>query len=605
MNERMPRPEYPRPQFRRVDWLCLNGLWQFEADPGDTGLERSLLDRPLRDAITVPFCPESTLSGISNWDVCSAVWYRRQVAIPAAWSGQRVLLHMQAVDYDATVWVNGKQVGRHRGGFTPFTLDLTSVAIPGETITLVIRARDDNHRPQPRGKQSRRYHPHEALYPRTTGIWQTVWLEPVPHTYFLRPRITPNYAESNFHIEFPLRGVRAGLRVRAILSDDNAGEIVRAEAAADRDFTPSLMLSIPKEHVRAWSPDDPYLYDLHLELVDSSGAVVDQLASYAGLRSITIDGMAVRLNGEVLFQRLVLDQGYYPDGMMTAPDDDALRRDIELAQAAGFNGARLHQKVFEERFLYHADRLGYLVWGEFADWGARDFGPKHDHHRHGPEFITQWLEALERDYSHPCIVGWCPLNETWQSLGDEMQQLDDITRGLYLATKAMDGTRPVIDASGGSHREPLTDIWDVHDYAQHPPVFAGHYACLVDGEIYGGLPDDGRVRSVPYDGQPYMVSEFGGIWWNADASDNESSWGYGERPESIEAFYRRFEGLVTILLDNLAMFGYCYTQLTDVYQEQNGIYTFDRRPKFDTEHLHNIQQRAAAIERDQPRLTNT
>jgi len=593
----IPRISYPRPQFRRDEWLCLNGLWGFEADPGDTGLERGLLDRALAGTITVPFCPESPLSGINDWDVCAAVWYCRKVAIPADWAGQRVLLHCGAIDYDATVWVDGVQVGRHRGGFTSFTLEITEHAPPGATITLVIRARDDNQRPQPRGKQARQYNPHEALYPRTTGIWQTVWLEPVPPTYLDRPRITPDYANQRFHIELPLVGPRQGLRVRAILSDTQ-GEIIRADTSTEHDFTPTLILAISPDRVRPWSPADPHLYDLRFEMVNNTGEIVDELHSYAGLRSITIDGKVVCLNGEIIFQRLVLDQGYYPDGLMTAPDDATLRRDIELAQAAGFNGARLHQKVFEERFLYHADRLGYLVWGEFGDWGARDVGPRHDHHRHRPEFITQWLEALHRDYSHPCIIGWCPLNETWQSLGEGIQQLDDVTRALVLATRAMDTTRPIIDASGGSHREPSTDVWDVHDYEQDPATFAAHYAGLSTGEVYGGLPDDGKVRSVPYSGQPYMVSEFGGISWNPDASDNANSWGYGQRPGSIEAFYTRFAGLVDALLDNPAIFGYCYTQLTDIYQEQNGIYTFDRQPKFDTARLHAIQARRAAIEQE-------
>jgi hypothetical protein len=411
-----------------------------------------------------------------------------------------------------------------------------------------------------------------------------------------RPRITPDYANHCFYVDVPLEGSRHALHIQATLSDAD-GEITRARVAAEHDLLPRLTLPIPPERVRPWSPDDPHLYDLRFEIVHADGETVDQLDSYAGLRSITIDGQAIRLNGDVVFQRLVLDQGYYPDGLMTAPDDDALRRDIELAQAAGFNGARLHQKVFEERFLYHADRLGYLVWGEFADWGAGNIGPRHDHHRHNPEFITQWLEVLQRDYSHPCIIGWCPLNETWQSLGDGIQQLDDVTRALVLATRGIDGTRPVIDASGGSHREPTTDIWDVHDYTQNPAEFAAHYAGMKDGEIYGGLPDDDKVRSIAYGGQPFMVSEFGGIWWNANpAADDENSWGYGERPASLAAFYDRFAGLVSALLENPAICGYCYTQLTDIYQEQNGIYTFDRQPKFDTDRLHTVQTRPAAIE---------
>lgn len=594
----IPRFEYPRPQFVREDWLCLNGEWQFEIDDEDTGLERGLLHRELARRIRVPFCPESPLSGIHHLDFMNAVWYRRQVALPDTWSGKRILLHFQAVDYDATVWVNGVEVGRHRGGFTPFTCDLSEVAVPGENITIVVRARDDSRKPIPRGKQSPQLENFSCLYTRTTGIWQTVWLEPVPFCYLLRPRLTPDVANSLVLVEQPIAGDRSGLHLRAVLRDAD-GMVSTAEVPADADFYPQLYLPIPTERRHLWSPEDPFLYDLDIELLDGSGAVQDVLSSYAGLRGITVQGKAICLNGKPIFQRLVLDQGYYPDGILTAPTDDALKRDIELSLSAGFNGARLHQKVFEERFLYHADRMGYLVWGEFPDWGCGGQGPVDDHQQPTATYITQWLEAIQRDYSHPCIVGWCPLNETWQVLSDRITVLDDVTRGMFLATKALDSTRPVLDASGYSHRVPEADVYDSHDYDQSVEVFRQRHDGLMKGQPYVNLSygPDPQPISIPYRGQPYFVSEFGGIWWNPDAGPDENSWGYGERPQSIEEFYERFEGLCQALLENPAMFGYCYTQLTDVYQEQNGIYTFDRRPKFDLERLRMIQQRPAAIER--------
>jgi hypothetical protein len=300
----------------------------------------------------------------------------------------------------------------------------------------------------------------------------------------------------------------------------------------------------------------------------------------------------------VCFQRLVLDQGYYPGGLMTAPSDEALRHDIELAVAAGFNGARLHQKVFEERYLYHADRMGFLVWGEFGDWGANTGGsPSWDNQRPTASFVTQWLEAVERDYSHPSIVGWCPLNETFQKLHDRITVLDDVTWGMYLATKAADPTRPVIDASGYAHRVPGADVYDSHCYEQDPEVFGKLMAGLADGKPYVNTGPDGTAWSVPYQGQPYFCSEFGGIWWNPDAPPGEQSWGYGERPASEEELQRRFAGLVGALLDDPRMFGYCYTQLTDVYQEQNGIYRFDRSSKLDVARIRAAQLRPAAIER--------
>ncbi len=601
----IPRSEYPRPQFVRDDWLCLNGEWGFEVDQGDSGIDRGLLDRDLADTITVPFCPESKLSGIENHDYYNAVWYRRQAIIPSEWVGKRILLHFQAVDYDSTVWVNGEEVGRHRGGFSPFNCDISGVAGAGDEITIVLRARDEGQKPQPRGKQATGYGPEGAIYVRTTGIWQSVWLEPVPDIALRRPRITPDLANQTFRLEQPITGNAPGLRLRATLSDAD-GEVVSADTSAEVDLSPRLDLPIPADRLKLWDVGEPHLYDLEIALVDADGKTIDSARGYAGMRAVSIDGVAIKINGKAVFQRLVLDQGYFPDGIMTAPSDAALIEDIELSMAAGFNGARLHQKVFEERFLYHADRLGYIVWGEFGDWGCRGAGPLDgEHQQPGPDYITQWLECLERDYSHPSIVGWCPLNETWQSITDRITALDDVTHGLYLATKAMDGTRPVLDASGYSHRVPAADVYDSHDYTQDPVVFRERHAGLAGGAPYEndasqwGIPERlaGNTRwSIPYDGQPYFVSEFGGIWWNPDVAEGEDSWGYGTRPRDLEEFYDRFEKLCAILLDDVNMFGYCYTQLTDIYQEQNGIYKFDRGLKFDMDRIRAAQIKPAAIE---------
>jgi beta-galactosidase/beta-glucuronidase len=592
----LPRSEYPRPQFARQHWLCLNGEWEFEVDAGDSGHARGLTRRPLASRIIVPFCPESTLSGIGNTDFMNVVWYRKEIQVPAAWKNQRILLHFQAVDYDTTIWINDVEVARHRGGFTPFSAELTGVNA-GQTVTIVVRTRDDHRLAKPLGKQSQQYHNYSCRYVRTSGIWQTVWLEPVPQTYLLRARITPDVAAGRFTIVQPISGPRTGLQVRATLADA-AGIVVSDSAAADSDFAPFLSLAIPADRRRLWSPADPHLYDLKLELLSSSGAVIDTVESYAGLRSVRIDGQAILINGEPLFQRLVLDQGYYPDGILTAPSDAALVRDIELSRAAGFNGARLHQKVFEERFLYHADRLGYLVWGEFADWGCNLGGPDGDNQQPGATYITQWLEALERDYSHPSIIGWCPLNETHQRHTDRIPVLDDVTRGMYLATKAMDQTRPVLDTSGYSHRIADVDVFDCHDYEQDPAKFAQNHAGLADGKPFINTGANKAMWSPwGYRGQPYFVSEFGGIWWNPGAKPGDPSWGYGERPKSIEEFYTRFEKLCDVLLQNPHMFGYCYTQLTDVYQEQNGIFRFNRSTKFDLARLKAAQQKPAAYER--------
>jgi len=595
----IPRPEYPRPQFQRIDWLNLNGNWQFEIDAGDTGAERGLIERPLQATISVPFCPESKLSGIENTDFLNTVWYRREVVIPSEWQGKTVLLHFQAVDYETTVWANGQEIYRHRGGFTPFTCSLAGIAAAGDTVAIVVRARDLKHEPKPGGKQSIRHGNFGCFYTRTTGIWQTVWMEPVPEVHLLRPRITPDLAGRRFHLEQPLSQNRPGHTVRATLLWQGETLAV-ATASAEFDFAPRLDLVIPEEALHLWAPGEGNLYDLTIQLLDPDGNVVDAAASYAGLRSIAIDRQAVKINGKPVFQRQILDQGYYPDGIMTAPSEEALIHDIELSMRAGFNSARLHEKIFEERFLYHCDRLGYMVWGEFPDWGmwgcVAEIHPKsHDPYTSS---VAQWLELLERDYSHPSIIGWCGTNETGADEKDQLVALDDLQRAMFLAAKAMDKSRPVLDVSGHTHRIRESDVYDCHDYAQDPAVLAANMQPLDEGKApsYPGNP----VRPWTYRGQPYFVSEFGGIKWNPafarEQENDQTSWGYGETPKSVEEFHDRFAGLCAALLDNPQIFGFCYTQLTDTFQEQNGLVYFDRTPKFDLHRIHAAVARKAAIE---------
>ena len=356
-----------------------------------------------------------------------------------------------------------------------------------------------------------------------------------------------------------------------------------------------LVLDLPEP--RLWSPSDPHLYDLVFELLRGD-EVVDRVASYAGLRAFTIEGDRFLLNGEPIFLRLVLDQGFYPDGLWTAPSDGALKADIEAAQALGFNGARLHQKVFEERFHYWADRLGYLTWGEFPDWGLEGlnfFPPREDavhQERALANHLSEWIEVVERDRNHPSIITWTPFNETNRRKGRE-RLYDRSVRKVVDLTRALDPTRPVHDASGWTHVD--TDVYSVHDYEQDPEVFRARYA---DGPVddppgravFGGEP------GVAYAGQPYLLDEYGGTWWEDGAGD-ESGWGYGDRPKSADEALARIEALTAILLENPCMAGFCYTQLTDIEQERNGLYTDDRTLKFDAERLRAAFGATAAIER--------
>jgi beta-galactosidase/beta-glucuronidase len=603
--EPIPRPEYPRPQAVRTDWLNLNGTWDFEIDKSDVGLERGILGRPLRARIVVPFAPESTASGVGETGFLEAVWYRRQVTVPREWRGSRLLLHFGAVDHDATVWVDGSEVGRHRGGFASFTLDLGTAPAEAGRFELTVRARDPHRGVQARGKQTTEQRGRGPMYGRTTGIWQTVWLEPVAPVYLERPRITPDVAASRFDVLAPVSATPPRWQVEAVLEDE-AGVVAQDRVELGLGMTPRLTLPVPAERRKLWEPGAPYLYGLRVRLLDEHGREQDALDCYAGLRSVTVHGRNVLINGRRVFQRLVLDQGYWPETVMTAPSDAALVRDIELGLAAGFNGARLHQRVFEERYLYHADRLGYLVWGEYGDWGALVRGRPTDHIRPTPAFVTEWAEVVERDYNHPSIVGWCPLNETWQRLHDRVTVLDDATHALFRLTKLADPTRPVIDASGYSHRVPETDIWDAHNYQQDPARFAEEVGGLARGQPFVNDGGRGRPWSVPYAGQPYMVSEFGGVWWRPETDqraagrDQDRSWGYGAPVRSADEYLKRVAGLMSVLLDDREMFGYCYTQLTDVFQEQNGIYGFDRSAKVDVDKIAAVQARPAAYETDGP-----
>ena len=568
----IPRSEYPRPQFRRKDWLNLNGNWQFEIDHAGTGRARGLIEKqPLDGSITVPFCPESKLSGVEYTDFMRAVWYRRTFVLPAKAEGKRVFMNFGAVDYAAEIWINGISCGTHRGGYSSFQIEITKAVKTGEN-TVVLCADDDQlSGRQPFGKQSNRYGSYGCSYTRTTGIWQTVWLEWTNEERIKSVKLTPDGINGTLLVEAELEGNLIGCTFKAQASFEGEYE---TEAELDADAG-QVRLLLMMEEPKLWNVGQPNLYDLKLTL-QKDGKVLDAADSYFGLRSLSFDGKKFLINGKSVFQRLILDQGFYPDGVYTAPNDEELKNDILRSMAMGFNGARLHQKVFEQRFLYWADKLGYIVWGEMASWGI---DPKD---AATPEiFLREWLEVVKRDYNSPALIGWCPWNETW---GESLGGAKEATMRLsYLATKAYDATRPCIDASGGIHA--LTDIYDTHDYEQNVEIYKERYA--------PGQPLYDRFeRQQHYEGQPVMISEYGGIGWNPDGA----GWGYGNNPKTIEELVARYKGLTDALLDNPDIMGFCYTQLTDVEQERNGLYYYDRRPKFDQKVISAITSRKAAIE---------
>ncbi len=545
----IPRPEYPNPIFERKDWLNLNGEWNF-----------SCRECPDVTKINVPFCPESTLSGVGYTGFIHKTTYSRLFRIPAEWKGKRIFIHFGAADYFAEVSVNGVIVGSHKGGYTPFAFDITRFVKDGENEVKLTAEDDLFSARQPSGKQSKQLQSFGCFYTRTTGIWQTVRLEAVPEDYIVSLKTTAN-ADGKVKLEIKTTSGGAVSAVKAELFY-NGKHLCEAEG---EDI---IEINVPEIHL--WDIGRGNLYDLKLTYGD------DTVYSYFGLRDVSLKDGAFTVNGSKVFGRWVLDQGFYPDGIYTAPDDNALKNDIIYSQKLGFNGARLHQKLFEPRFLYWADRLGYMVWGEHASWGlditradAAD------------DFLPEWREAMERDFSHPAVIGWCPFNETWDAEGGK-RQCDEVLRAVYDASKSFDATRPVIDTSGNFHV--VTDIFDIHDYNQSKDEFAEHY----NGQIFLNFTD-----RQTYGGEPYFVSEYGGIKWS---DEDNGGWGYGDAPKTKEEFLDRYTSLTHSLLSNDRVLGFCYTQLYDVEQEQNGLLTYDRRFKFDPEIIYKINTEKAAIE---------
>ena len=589
----IPRAEYPRPQFERNAWINLNGEWTYSFDFGGSGLEREWFKSTGFDQkIIVPFCPESKLSGVEYKDFINHMWYHRTISIPQDWANKQVLLNFGAVYYKSEIYIDGVFAARHFGGTSSFQVDITPYVKAGQTHNLVVYVESDvRSTHQPSGKQNLQFASYGCNYTRTTGIWQTVWMEAVHPEGLQSVQMIPDIDQQQLIIR-PRFYKELGGKLEVTLKDNV--KVVSKETVAANSLSTVIL---PVKKMKTWSPENPFLYDVELRVIDKAGNVVDEVKSYAGMRKVHIEGKKIYLNNQPYYQRLVLDQGFYPDGIWTAPSDEALKKDIQLSMEAGFNGARLHQKVFEERFYYWADKLGYLTWGEASSWGmdCNDIETARN-------FITEWTEIVERDRNHPSILIWTPTNEEFWP---DRVQYPRLMQDLYKLTKAIDPTRPFHGTSGGSHI--ATDIWTVHNYEQDPAKLKE--LLYNDGKLmeapkweiqlmpknigYNGLKYTDQYTFPQYKhDMPYLIDEFGGIKWNPSQqmeSAQNTSWGYGEPPHSLEEFYARLEGLVnTVLSLSDHVWGYCYTQLTDVEQEQNGIYYYDRSPKFDMKRIHAI-----------------
>ena len=580
--ETIRRHEHPRPDRVRDAWMTLNGQWDFAFDPEDAGrAQRWYRSLPATHRIEVPFCYQSELSGIHDDRHCDVVWYARSFAVPENMQGKRRLLHFGAVDYKADVWLDGQYLGGHEGGYTPFTFDVTDLTQEGGAHTLSVRCEDRLDFDQPRGKQSYRPEPFACWYTPVSGIWQSVWLEGVGEVYPVDFRLTPCLERGSLRAEITLNELLRDGAVR--LTARFEGDLVARQEIAvttDRFVQTELFLRHDGEleGFRMWTPAQPELYDLTIETL-SGGAVLDRVDTYFGMREIHIVGDRVVLNRDVLFQRLVLDQGYWPDGLLTAPSDDALRRDVELTLQMGYNGARKHQKFEDPRYLYWADKLGLLVWGELpsAYW-LRDSEKR--------AMIRDLSEAIARDYNHPCLITWVPLNESWGvPFIARQKEAQELASTLYHIVHCLDGTRPVSGNDGWELAQ--TDLFTVHDYTAWPEQLSRDYGS--DETLLRGNPGSHRLASAEgYDhsGKPRLLTEYGGIAMQKDSTGD--NWGYNGAEKTEADFLTRFEAITQAFKRMPGFTGYCYTQLTDVFQEVNGLLDMERRSKADLAEIRRI-----------------
>ncbi|HYE13258.1 MAG TPA: glycoside hydrolase family 2 TIM barrel-domain containing protein [Pyrinomonadaceae bacterium] len=584
MAQAVPRPEHPRPDFVRADWQTLNGTWEFEFDDANRGLAERWFEpstgKRFSKTIVVPFAFQSRMSGIGDTSFHDVVWYRRALNVPENFlrDGRRVTLNFGAVDYEAEVWVNGLHAGSHRGGHVGFSFDITDL-LKGGANAVVVRAFDPStDRTLPRGKQFWRPKSESIWYTRTTGIWQPVWIESVGPVHVRRLRVTPDVDNSQVGVEAVLSGTAQGLKLRTTVRLAN-----QVQAQSEVAAVTARPLAVHKlNEQRLWAPWEPTLYDLTVELVGQSGQVLDRVESYFGQRKVSTHDGRVYLNNYPYYLRLVLDQGYWPDSLLTPPSDEAMQFDIKTAKAMGLNGARKHQKVEDPRWLYWADKLGFFVWGEMAN--AQDYTDEYV-----ARFTDEWQQIVARDYNHPSIIVWVPLNESWGVLDIfTNRQQQEHAKTMYYLLRSLDPTRLVIDNDGWEHTD-ATDLFALHDYARTGEELAARYKILETEPAK--VPRNGRdalALGYKYNGSPFVLTEFGGIAYRVGGRRAENEWGYSGIEPTKEAMLKRLDGLVKAIVSNKAWAGYCYTQLTDVEQEINGLMTYDRKLKAEPEEFKRI-----------------
>lgn len=575
------RQEHPRPQLIRNSWVNLNGEWEFEYDDQEAGEEEKWYNsHNFSKTIQVPFCFQSRLSGIGETDFHDVVWYRKKINIPNDFEKKKINLHFGAVDYQAWVWVNGQFVTYHEGGHVPFQIEITNL-LEKENNQIVVKAKDSStDLTIPRGKQFWKERSEGIFYTRTTGIWQTVWLEAVANTYIEQVRYTADYDQNNIQIETSIRGLKkngnTSLKVTITMKDKHiTDEYIQVKHETETRSIQIAQINSMNKSEYTWSPENPNLFEVEMTLFDN-GNEIDKISSYFGMRKITVDDGKIYLNNQPYVLKMVLDQGYFPEGILTAPTDAAIRKDVELTKAMGFNGARKHQKVEDPRYLYWCDRLGLMVWGEMAN--AYDFSEQYV-----DRITTEWKAVIQRDYNHPCIIAWVPLNESWgvpNIIVNKQQQ--DHAVSMYYLTKSLDQTRLVITNDGWEQVK--ADLLTRHDYNSKREVLEDRYRSLESVLKVVPIKKKLYVGGYEYEGQPIMVTECGGISFK---KDNTEGWGYSGA-DNEEDYLKKLRDVIEPLLNSPVVRGFCYTQLTDVEQEINGLLTYDRKPKVPLEKIRDI-----------------
>ena len=577
----MYRPDYPRPQMVRGEWLNLNGEWAFDFDDANKGIGEKWYKEPsFSQKIMVPFAYQTKLSGVYDTGFHDYIWYHRTFKVPNSMKGKRVILHFGAVDYLAYVYLNGELIGTHEGGHTPFNFDITHF-LNGSVESLTVRVYDPStDETIPRGKQFWEEHSASIWYTRTSGIWQTVWLEAVDETHVKNIRFTPDVDAGSIEITFEIAGNYHGKDLDTVIH--YKGELISQTRISLNEAYVNCRINLFNKTIFrteryssgwVWSPENPNLFDVRVLLMNKE-IVLDDITTYFGMRKVHTENGMVYLNNRPYYQKLVLDQGYWPEGLLTAPSDDALKNDIILAKEMGFNGCRKHQKIEDPRFLYWADQLGYLVWGECA--AAPSFSETAV-----ARITKEWIEIVERDYNHPCIVTWVPINESWgvANISYSLQQASH-SLGLYYLIKSLDSTRLVVSNDGWEMTK--TDICAIHNYNHGNKNEKEKYAYFIESlktkeSILASRPANRSlyVNGFRHEGEPILLTEFGGIGFIVDGG---SGWGYTTASDEAE-FIDEYKRIMEALCSSRALHGYCYTQLTDVEQEINGILTYDRKPK--------------------------